>query len=239
MANNGYVCISRSVLSLPVWGKPYACTLLFYCLLKAMHANYGSLQPGQFAQSLQDMANELNWAKCTVHSYLHELERDGFIRLSIYGDLTLITINGWKSVYEGESSEAFCKTERVVCETERVVCETERSLCETERTGMRDRTRITRKEQEENTENERAREFESWWREYPKHSRKSEARRAWLKLEVPAEKLTQALRNAKQSDDWIKENGRYIPAAVNFLDGTWEDYLDGEETEVSKVWTEY
>ena len=232
MANKGYVCISRSVLSLPVWGKPYACTLLFYCLLKAAHANYGSLLPGQFAQSLQDMANELHWAKCTVHTYLHELERDGFIRLSIYGDLTLITITGWKSVFDGESSEAFCKTERVVCETER-------SVCETERTGMRDRTHITIKEQEDDTEKTRACEFESWWREYPKHIRKSEARRAWLKLGISAEKLTRALRNAKQSTDWLEENGRFIPAAVNFLDGAWEDYLDDEEMEVSKVWTEY
>lgn len=232
MANKGYVCISRSVLSLSVWGKPYACTLLFYCLLKATHANYGSLMPGQFSQSLQDMANELHWAKCTVHSYLHELEKEGFIRLSIYGDLTLITITGWKPVFDGESTDAFCKTEQVVCKAER-------SLCETERTGMRDRTHITREEQEDDTETTREREFESWWREYPKHSRKSEARRAWLKLGIHAEKLTQALRNAKQSADWIKENGRYIPAAVNFLDGAWEDYLDDEEMEGCKVWTEY
>lgn len=234
MANKGYVCISRSVLSLPVWRKPYTCTLLFYCLLKATHSNYGSLLPGQFAQSLQDIANELHWAKCTVHSYLHELEKDGFIRLSIYGDLTLITITGWKAVFDGESSEAFCKTDRVVCETER-------SVCETERTGMRDRTRITiqEQEQENNTESPRAREFESWWREYPKHCRKSEAWRAWLKLGIPADKLTQALRNAKQSADWIKENGRFIPAAVNFLDGAWEDYLNDEKMEGSKVWTEY
>lgn len=39
--------------------------------------------------------------KCIVHSYLHELERDGFIRLSVYGDLTLITITGWKAVFDG------------------------------------------------------------------------------------------------------------------------------------------
>ena len=134
MANKGYVCISRSVLSLPVWGKPYACTLLFYCLLKAAHANYGSLLPGQFAQSLQDMANELHWAKCTVHTYLHELERDGFIRLSVYGDLTLITITGWKAVFDGglrrrsvkqtgwyaKQNDRYAKQNAPVCETERV-----------------------------------------------------------------------------------------------------------------------
>ena len=104
---------------------------------------------------------------------------------------------------------------------------------------MRDRTHITIKEQEDDTEKTRACEFESWWREYPKHIRKSEAQRAWLKLGISAEKLTRALRNAKQSTDWLEENGRFIPAAVNFLDGAWEDYLDDEEMEVGKVWTEY
>ena len=72
--------------------------------------------------------------KCIVHSYLHELERDGCIRLSVYGDLTLITITGWKAVFDGglrrrsvkqtgwyaKQNDRYAKQNAPVCETERV-----------------------------------------------------------------------------------------------------------------------
>ena len=85
----------------------------------------------------------------------------------------------------------------------------------------------------------RTQQFELWFQEYPRRNRKSEALKAWLKLDATAEVLTAALRNAKCSSQWLRENGRFIPAAVKFLDGDWENYVDHEEMEASKAWTEY
>lgn len=239
MNNKGYISISRSVLSWPLWGNAYSCALLFYCLLKATHKDYGDLHAGQFRQSQQEIASELDWSRTTVHKYLHALEIEGLIMLSGDEANTLITVIDWSTVYGTDSQGTDSEAESPVCEMVRPVREMVRSCTRYGMTCTRNGTHTTRTEQENENETDRVREFESWWAEYPRHSRKSEARNAWIRLEVPAEKLFSALRNAKQTPGWIKENGRYIPAAVNFLDGCWEDFIDDDEMEASQVWTEY
>jgi hypothetical protein len=48
-----------------------------------------------------------------------------------------------------------------------------------------------------------------------------------------------ALRNAKVSRDWLREGGRFIPTAVKWLDGYWEDFITQNESEAGNSWTEY
>ncbi|QNB46839.1 hypothetical protein BR63_11275 [Thermanaerosceptrum fracticalcis] len=69
--------------------------------------------------------------------------------------------------------------------------------------------------------------FDQFWQAYPKKKAKGQAERAWAKLQ-PDEQLVEtmltAIERAKKSEEWRKENGRYIPYPATWLNGKrWED----------------
>lgn len=71
--------------------------------------------------------------------------------------------------------------------------------------------------------------FERFWQAYPRHTAKQNARKAWDKLKlVPDDPRLQAIENgllrAKQSRDWLKDSGQFIPHAATWLNGArWND----------------
>ncbi len=73
--------------------------------------------------------------------------------------------------------------------------------------------------------------FDLFWKEYPKKKAKPEAKKAWDKLKVSDElfnRIMTAVAKQKQSRDWIKDNGQYIPYPATWLNRKqWED-----ETEI-------
>lgn len=70
-------------------------------------------------------------------------------------------------------------------------------------------------------------EFESFWNAYPRKVGKEAARKSFSKIpksEIP--NLVPAIENQKQSEQWKKENGRYIPNPATWLNqGRWQDEL--------------
>jgi hypothetical protein len=75
--------------------------------------------------------------------------------------------------------------------------------------------------------NEYTAEFEKFWNLYPKKKSKGSAFKAWKKIKSPVEtlmKISDALQWQKESIDWKKENGQYIPYPGSYLNGNmWED----------------
>ena len=74
----------------------------------------------------------------------------------------------------------------------------------------------------------RAREaaFEQFWQVYPKKVGKGEARKAFAKAKVPLKTLLESVDRQKQSDQWRKDGGQYIPNPATWLNqGRWEDEL--------------
>lgn len=71
--------------------------------------------------------------------------------------------------------------------------------------------------------------FESFWLAYPKKKNKGQARKTWAKLSksksLPEiDDIINAINQAKQSPDWKKENGQYIPYPSTWLNAEgWSD----------------
>jgi len=69
--------------------------------------------------------------------------------------------------------------------------------------------------------------FEQFWKAYPKKKNKGQAERAWRKVNKPKETLKlilKALEWQRQSDQWTKENGQFIPHPATYLNAKgWED----------------
>ena len=71
-----------------------------------------------------------------------------------------------------------------------------------------------------------ARAFDAFWEAYPKKVGKGEAKKAFDKAKVSVEVLLRALEAQKLSDQWKRDNGRYIPNPATWLNqGRWEDDL--------------
>lgn len=72
--------------------------------------------------------------------------------------------------------------------------------------------------------------FDRFWNTYPKKRSKGDAEKAWKAIrpsELLAETIVLAVQQAKTSDDWRKENGKYIPYPATYLRAKgWEDSHD-------------
>ncbi len=71
--------------------------------------------------------------------------------------------------------------------------------------------------------------FERFWAAYPKKTAKQQALKAWRKLEPDKaliDVILSSLEQQKQSVQWTKDNGQYIPYPATWLNGKrWEDKL--------------
>ena len=68
--------------------------------------------------------------------------------------------------------------------------------------------------------------FDRFWEAYPKKVGKEAARKAFLKVKAPFDKILKAVADQKQSDQWRTENGRFIPNPATWLNqGRWDDVL--------------
>lgn len=80
--------------------------------------------------------------------------------------------------------------------------------------------------------------FSQFWEAYPKKKGKEAARKAWRKLSPDRElcrTMAKALKWQKQSPEWLKDNGQYIPYPATWLNGhRWEDSRDSEPPDGGK-----
>lgn len=69
--------------------------------------------------------------------------------------------------------------------------------------------------------------FDEFWTVYPKKIGKDAARKAWDKREVDpllSAKMVQAIERQRMSEQWMRDNGQYIPHPATWLNqGRWKD----------------
>lgn len=81
--------------------------------------------------------------------------------------------------------------------------------------------------------------FASWWERYPRKVGRQAAWREWQKLKPSDETLVEmlaVLTLQRQSQDWVKEGGRFIPHPKTYLhQGRWEDLVEATR-EPEPIW---
>lgn len=73
------------------------------------------------------------------------------------------------------------------------------------------------------------RDFDLFWKAFPRKVGKASASKAWRKLNLDAEsnKILAAIRRCKDSEQWRKERGQFIPHPATWLNrGGWDDEPD-------------
>lgn len=66
--------------------------------------------------------------------------------------------------------------------------------------------------------------FDEFWKVYPRKEDKQKARKAFEKVTVPLQTLLDGIEKWKNSAQWCKDNGQFIPYPATWLNGRrWED----------------
>ena len=83
---------------------------------------------------------------------------------------------------------------------------------------------------------EYTKDFLSFWKAYPRKVGKGEAFKAWKKAKLPAlTSIVEAVETQKESKQWKKEDGRFIPNPATWLNQRrWEDELQELNNEYKK-----
>ena len=70
------------------------------------------------------------------------------------------------------------------------------------------------------------RDFDAFWKEYPRKRAKDDAVKAWKKHKPDIQAVLNKIREFKQSHEWTREGGRFIPYPASWLNSMgWEDEL--------------
>lgn len=87
----------------------------------------------------------------------------------------------------------------------------------------------TPEERRKETEQSVLQAFDIFWNAYPKKLAKGDTQKAWKKLKVDSsllDTILMAIEKQKQSTDWQKEEGKFIPYPATWLNGRrWEDEI--------------
>mgnify|MGYP006080094703 FL=1 len=71
--------------------------------------------------------------------------------------------------------------------------------------------------------------FDKFWESYPNKKDKQKAIKAWAKYQPDIVDILKALVIQKNSEEWKKDNGRYIPLPTTWLNGArWEDEVSSK-----------
>jgi uncharacterized protein YdaU (DUF1376 family) len=82
--------------------------------------------------------------------------------------------------------------------------------------------------------------FEKFWSAYPRKTAKAEALKSFTKIapdDETLERMLAAINRSKQSTDWLKDNGQFVPFPSTWLNQRrWEDESEMESSPVAGGW---
>lgn len=72
--------------------------------------------------------------------------------------------------------------------------------------------------------------FDDFYKAYPRRVARKDAEKAWGKIDPSLHnRIIEAIKLAKKTDDWRKEGGKFIPYPASYLRGErWDDELEAD-----------
>lgn len=217
--------IDRKIFSSDIWfDSPWKLKIWIYLI---GHANYKDnhfmgipLKRGQLIRSYRKIREDCGYkvgyrmkypSLDTIRRVCEDLTKELRISTRTVQAGTLITINNYNEMQPPLKQ----RTER-----------------RTEQIPYSDRT-VTVQDNKDNKENNKkniniyAQRFNEFWLKYPKKKSKGNAEKVWNKIKPSEElhnKILSKIEEAKNSWDWKKKNGQFIPYPATWLNAKgWED----------------
>jgi hypothetical protein len=214
---NGWIKLHREILGKSIWLKSTVeqKAVLITIMLLASHIENEwewngkryKVKPGQFITSTRSLAETAGVTHRNVRSALDRFTKYEFLTQDATHTGTLITIENWNKYQAKNECLAHDPTQN-------------RHSNDTAVTHAP--TTINKLKMDKNLKNERyaCASFDRFWELYPKKKAKTKAEAAFKKLNPDDALLSvmlTALQTQRSSNDWIKDNGQYIPYPATWI----------------------
>lgn len=176
---------------------------IFWCIVEMLHEENGYILRSEYERIAFELRDHPDCIKSIVEtSGLFEFDDDKFWSNSV---LKRIKTREEKSVKASKSAEIRWSNAGAV-------------RTHTEGNAIKEKKR---------KENNTITHFDAFWKMYPKKKGKGNAEKAWFKITFPVEtleKIKTALQWQRDTIDWTKDGGQFIPYPASYLNGKmWED----------------
>ena len=227
MMGKRYIKLYEQILNWEWYKSPNTFRVFIHCLLTANYADSKfegiEIKRGQLVTSIQSLAKQTLLSPQQVRTSLDHLILTGEITSKAYSKYRVITIVKYND-YQQDNKEV----------NKQSTSNQQASNKQSTSNQQHNKNTIKEKEEVEEYNNPptgvplRADDqFYVFWTEYPRHDGKMNAKKAFDKLKPDGElmdKILEAIRKQKESLQWQKDGGQFIPYPATWLNGRrWED----------------
>ena len=171
-----------------------------------------TVERGSFVTSQLKLAERWRWDRKKVKHFLELLEQDKMVAITTTTKRTTVTIENYGKYQDCGTSEHPTNGA---------------SLGQVLPTNKNDKNYITPLTPLAGGSDTK---FETFWLSYPRKTGKGAARKSFAKVKVPLETLLSAVEAQKQTEQWKRNGGQYIPLPSTWLNQCrWEDEVQGAE----------
>ena len=206
--NEGFIKLHRKFIDWE-WYRDVNTKILFLHLLFKVNWKDGrfmgiEVPRGSLITSIEHLASETGLTVQNVRTSINKLKSTGELTSKSTNKYTLVTLTNY-GFYQDDDKQLTNKL-----------------------TNEQQTTNNNRRKKEYNNYIY-AQNFEKFWEAYPKKRDKQGAFKAFKKVDVDIDVLLRAIEKQKQSKDWQKDDGQYIPYPSTWLNGhRWEDETDSQ-----------
>lgn len=239
---DGFIILDRSVIDWRWFKNANVFRVFVYLLLKANFKPRDfenmTIERGQAVTSYPKLSEALGITEAQARTAIGNLKKTGEITVNSTSKFSVITITNYDKYQRADRWN-----------NSQITDQEQSNNRQTADKKQTDNSQITAIEQYKqiNKENKKTNTplppkggemadngFEKFWKAYPRKKAKDAALRAWKKLK-PDESLLNvilaAIERQKQSDQWRKDKGQYIPYPATWLNGRrWEDVENDYDT---------
>ena len=226
MQEQSYIKVSRCLLQNVVFQNEKLLKVWMWCLLKASYKERKvqvgmqtiQLLPGQFIFGRRAAAEELRFSENFVFRSMKKLEELQKLNIKSNNKFSLVTIENWV-LYQGFNGLDEQQIEQQIDSKQTANRQQIDTNNKVKKVNKGNNTPLTPQGVETG--------FEIFWAAYPKKTSKPAATKAWAKLkpnEETVRTMLAAIEAAKQTADWQKDGGKYVPYPATWLNNRrWED----------------
>jgi len=228
--HRGYVKLWRKSENSPAFQDPDLWKLWCLCLMKASHKHTFvsvdgmkepvELFPGQFVTGRYSLHADYypkrkrnQKSPYTIWRWLDVLQNMENLSIKTCNKFSIVSITNWDS-YQCESPTNEQQNAQIM--SSRRATDEHKQEC--------------KKNVKNKTSSANADDFDAFWSAYPKKRDKGSALKAWKKINgtrPPIATILESIKKQKQSADWTKDNGQFIPYPATWLNGQrWEDEIE-------------
>lgn len=199
----------------PVWFK-----IWFFLVSQAQHKDYKGLKRGQCYVTYATICLQCAATRNEVDHAIRYMKKEEMLATRKATRGMVVTISNYEtyqnmSNYKSDSKSDSKATQDAICgDTKATQKRQDKQVCINEKNGDKKTTCV---------------DFDVFWKAYPKKRSKDAALRRWTAMKPDAgllETMLVAIEQQKKSEQWLKDDGQFIPYPATWLNaGGWKDEL--------------